>query len=122
MKFDYIVGNPPYQDDSEGENNTFAMPIYHIFLDAVYKLADKVEMIHPARFLFNVGSTPKEWNRKMLDDPHLKLMHYFPDSSTVFKDTDIMGGIAITYRDVTRKFEPIKIFTPSKELNSILKK
>ena len=34
------------------------------------RFADKVEMIHPARFLFNAGSTPKAWNEKMLNDSH----------------------------------------------------
>ena len=70
MKFDFIIGNPPYQDESVGDQKNYASPVYHIFMDEVYKLADKVELIHPARFLFNAGSTPKEWNQKMLDDSH----------------------------------------------------
>ena len=96
MKFDFIIGNPPYQDETIGENKTFAPPIYHLFLDGTYKISDHVELIHPARFLFNAGSTPKEWNKKMLDDPHLKVLYYEPNSSKVFVNTDIKGGIAIT--------------------------
>ena len=68
MKFDFIVGNPPYQDETLGDNKGFAPPIYDKFMDAAYEVADKVELIHPARFLFNAGSTPKAWNRKMLED------------------------------------------------------
>ena len=71
MKFDFVIGNPPYQDETLGENKGYAPPIYHLFLDGAYKVADKVELIHPARFLFNAGSTPKAWNQKMLSDPHL---------------------------------------------------
>ena len=66
MKFDFVIGNPPYQEDTIGDNKGFAPPVYNKFLDAAYQVADKVEMIHPARFLFNAGSTPKAWNEKCL--------------------------------------------------------
>ncbi|WP_163140628.1 Eco57I restriction-modification methylase domain-containing protein [Bacillus sp. 22-7] len=122
LKFDVIIGNPPYQDETIGENKTYAPPIYHKFLEESYKLADKVEMIHPARFLFNAGSTPKAWNKKMLSDDHLKVVNYFEDSSKVFPNTDIKGGIAITYRDREKVFGEIGTFTVYNELNSILSK
>ena len=57
-------------------------------------------MIHPARFLFDAGATPKEWNQKMLNDPHLKVLFHEQESSKVFANTDIKGGVAITYRFV----------------------
>ena len=44
-------------------------------MDATYPLADKVELITPARFLFDAGQTPKAWNDKMLNDSHLKVLH-----------------------------------------------
>ena len=66
MKFDYIIGNPPYQDEVLGDNKTFAPPIYHLFMDSVRDVALRVELITPARFLFNAGSTPKEWNNRIL--------------------------------------------------------
>uniref|UniRef100_UPI001EE31801 Eco57I restriction-modification methylase domain-containing protein n=1 Tax=Nosocomiicoccus massiliensis TaxID=1232430 RepID=UPI001EE31801 len=122
LKFDVIIGNPPYQDETIGDNKTYAPPIYHKFLEESYKLASKVEMIHPARFLFNAGSTPKAWNRKMLSDKSLKVIKYFEDSSIVFPNTDIKGGIVITYRDVGKVFGEIGTFTIHEELNGILKK
>lgn len=122
LKFDVIIGNPPYQDETIGDNKTYAPPIYHKFLEESYSLADKVEMIHPSRFLFNAGSTPKTWNKKMLSDKHLKVVKYFNDSSKVFPNTDIKGGIAITYRDTEKVFGEIGTFTAYKELNSILSK
>ncbi|MEH6939713.1 Eco57I restriction-modification methylase domain-containing protein [Bacillus sp. JJ664] len=122
LKFDVIIGNPPYQDETIGDNKTYAPPIYHKFLEESYEIADKVEMIHPARFLFNAGSTPKAWNKKMLSDEHLKVVDYFNDSSKVFPNTDIKGGIAITYRDKEKKFGAINTYVVHEELNNILKK
>lgn len=119
MKFDFAIGNPPYQDITTGENDTFAPPVYNKFLDSAYQIADKVEMIHPARFLSNAGSTPKEWNKKMLDDEHLKILYYEQDSSKVFSNTDIKGGVTVTYRDLTKNYGAIEVFSPYDELRSI---
>ena len=112
MKFDFAIGNPPYQDNTIGENDTYAPPVYNKFMDAAYTVANKVELIHPARFLFNAGSTPKAWNQKMLNDNHFKVMEYEEDCSKVFSNTEIKGGIAITYRDSEKDFGTIEIFTP----------
>ncbi len=122
MKFDFIIGNPPYQDETLGGNKTFAPPIYNKFLENAYQISDRVEMIHPARFLFNAGSTPKAWNQQMLTDDHLKVLWYVPDSNSVFSNTEIKGGVAITYRDTSKNFGAIGTFTPYTELNDILKR
>lgn len=122
MKFDFAIGNPPYQDNTIGENETFAPPVYNAFMDASYEVADKVELIHPARFLFNAGSTPKAWNQKMLSDEHFKVLYYEQDSSKVFANTDIKGGVAVTYHDNSQQFGVVDTFTPYSELNSIMKK
>ena len=65
MKFDVIIGNPPYQEEVEG--NGRSNPIYNYFMDESYKVGNKVELITPARFLFNAGQTPKDWNKKILN-------------------------------------------------------
>ena len=122
MKFDFVIGNPPYQDEPNGDNKNFAPPIYHLFLDSAYAIADVVEMIHPARFLFNVKSTPEEWNQKMLHDTHFKVLYYEPDSSKIFPNTDIKGGVAISYYNIKQNFEPIEIFTKHEEIRTILNK
>ena len=129
MKFDVVIGNPPYQDEAKGDNDTFAPPIYHSFMDLSYRLADLVTLITPARFLFKAGSTPKAWNEKMLKDEHLKIVKYEPNSANIFPQTDIKGGIAITLRNKQQKFIPINdkyapagIFIPFEELNSIMHK
>ena len=122
--FDFAIGNPPYNAEfgGSGENDTYAAPVYHTFMDAANEVSDKVELIHPARFLFDAGSTPKEWNQKMLNDPHFKVLKYEENASTVFPNTEIKGGIAITYHDDSKDYNPIVVFTKYPELNSILHK
>lgn len=122
MKFDFCIGNPPYQDNTIGDNEGYAPPVYNKFLDSASDIADKVEMIHPARFLFNAGSTPKSWNEKMLNDEHFKVLHYEENAVNVFPNTDIKGGIAITYLDKLKTFNAIKVFTKFPELTMIANK
>lgn len=121
MKFDYIIGNPPYQEETIGDNDTYAPPVYHLFMDESYEIGEKVELIHPARFLFNAGSTPKDWNKKMLQDPHFKILKYEENSKRIFPNKDIKGGVVISYRDKGENFGPIGIYVPNENLNIILK-
>lgn len=122
-KFDVVIGNPPYQEEAQGEG-TRNTPIYHRFMDAAYKVARKAVLITPARFLFNAGFTPKDWNEKMLADEYLRVAYFESDSNLLFPSlTDpIKGGIAVTYRDSERKLGPIGFFTRHPELNTILHK
>lgn len=119
-KFDFVVGNPPFDENNDKRNRKDAM--YDIFMDASFKISDKVMLITPARFLFNIGSTNTDWNTKMLNDEHFKVLKYFRHSKTVFPGTSITGGIVISLRDESREFEPIKTFTTSHNLKSILNK
>ncbi len=91
-------------------------------MDYAYKVADKVLLITPARFLFNAGATPKSWNQQMLLDKHFKVLHYEPNSNVYFSNTDIKGGVVISFHDSTHTFTPVELFTPFEELNSILQK
>ena len=122
MKLNFVLGNPPYQDETLGDNKGFAPPIYDKFMEGAYAIADKVELIHPARFLFNAGSTPKVWNQKMLNDPHFKVLMYEEDASKIFPNTDIKGGVAVSYRDADKDFGAIRTFTRYSTLNGIMKK
>ena len=119
MKFDYIIGNPPYQEDTEGTSDK---PIYNSFMDGAYGVANKVMLITPGRFLFNAGKTPKAWNEKMLADPHLKVVYYKQNSGEVFVNTDIKGGVAITYRDKTKNYGAIEVFSSFEEMRSLTAK
>lgn len=121
MKFDFVIGNPPYQETTDSDS-TRMLPVYDKFMDSAYKVGQHVELITPARFLFDAGQTPKAWNNKMLSDPHLSVIYYTPNGAEIFPNTDIKGGVAITYRDEKSELGPIGTFVPWKELRSILKK
>lgn len=129
MKFDAVVGNPPYQDTTKGDNDKFSPPIYHYFMELAYKISDKVTLITPARFLFQAGSTPKEWNDKILADKHFKIIYYEEKSTNIFPRIDIKGGVVITYRDaikeyvpICKKYDPARIYIPYAQLNQIMNK
>lgn len=121
MKFNAVVGNPPYQLMASGDANG-SDPIYHLFIDAACQIGERVSFIHPARFLFNAGKTPKEWNQKMLNDEHYKVVKYWSNSADVFPTVDIKGGVAVTYWDKTQSFGKIGVFVSYPELRSILEK
>jgi hypothetical protein len=119
MKFSAVVGNPPYQIVNKGNGNG-ADPLYHIFIDLAMELSEKGSLIHPARFLFKAGKTPKDWNEKMLNNPHFKVVDYWADSSFVFPSVDVKGGIATTYWDKKKDMGKIGFFSAYDELHAIL--
>ena len=120
MKFDFIIGNPPY--DSEVDGNDRSKPIYNYFMDAAYKISPRVLLITPARFLFNAGQTPKAWNRRMLTDSHLKVEWVALNSKRAFPSADIEGGVVVTYRDEEREFGAITLFIPWLEMKTVYAK
>jgi len=119
MKIDAIIGNPPYQVVSE---NTSDAPVYHLFIDLASQLTQRVSLITPARYLFDAGKTPKEWNAKVLQDEHFKVVNYWANSTEVFPTVDIKGGVAVMYRDSKQNFGKIGTFTAYPELTRIANK
>ncbi|MBD3880106.1 MAG: Eco57I restriction-modification methylase domain-containing protein, partial [Quinella sp. 1Q5] len=119
MFFDAVVGNPPYQNATA---NTSDEPVYNYFIETAFKLSDKVSLVHPARCLFNAGKTPKDFNKRLLTNEHLKIIRYERDSRKFFPTSDIKGGVAITLYDKNQTLEPIKLFIPFDELIAIHQK
>ena len=113
MKFNAVVSNPPY---NVGVNKE---PLYHLFIDLGRQASELGSIIHPGRFLFNAGKTPKKWNKKMFKDEHYKVVRYWANGSDVFDNVEIKGGVAITMWDAQSKFEPIGTFIRQEELREI---
>ena len=119
MKINAIVGNPPYQIITERTSDT---PVYNYFMDVSFRISDKATLITPARYLFDAGKTPHDWNLKMLNDEHFKIIWYKAKSTDVFPNVDIKGGVAVCYRDANYSFGKIGSFTAYSELNGIYRK
>ncbi len=120
LKFDAVVGNPPYQETTLVNNRQ--NPLYHYFYDLAERLSPIYSLISPARFLFNAGLTPSEWNQKMLNDKHLEVVYYNNDATECFPNTAINGGIAIMMRNAMVAKQPIGVFIPDVKLRNIASK
>ena len=92
MKFDVVIGNPPYQV-SDGGAQASAKPVYHLFMQEAKKLCpDSISLIMPARF-FTGGKGLDEFRDEMIHDKRFKSLFDYADSKKVFSGVDIKGGV-----------------------------
>lgn len=92
MKFNAVVGNPPYQIKDGGNSNS-ARPIYNVFVDLAKSIKPSYfSLIMPARW-FVGGKEPISFRNSMMKDRHIKFIADFENFEWVFPTADIAGGI-----------------------------
>lgn len=93
MKFDVVIGNPPYQMNDGGGNGSSAMPIYQKFIEQAEKLNPRyLAMIVPAKWQSG-GKGLDNFRANMLADRRMKKMVTYSDSRDCFQGVDIAGGV-----------------------------
>lgn len=94
MKFDIIIGNPPYQlNDGGGAGSSSGTPIYDKFVEQAISLNPKyISMIIPSRWMIG-GKGLKDFRTAMISDTHISNLHDFLEAKQCFTSQAIEGGV-----------------------------
>ncbi len=128
MKFDAVVGNPPYQE-SDGGAQASAKPIYNYFVESAKQINTRlINLIMPTRW-YAGGKGLDDFRKQMLDDKNIAEIHDFQNPSIIFPSTNIRGGVCFVIwdndynneKDLVRVVSYGDSFTDRKELRRKLK-
>lgn len=108
MKFNAIVGNPPYQEvvaQKESSNGQkVSVSIFQYFQTISDRLGRYTSLIYPgARWIHRSGKGLEQFGLSQINDPHLYFLKFFPDSTDVFKEVGIADGLSIVMKDTHKK-------------------
>lgn len=96
MKFDIVVGNPPYQED-DGGSGASAKPVYNLFIDLAKKISsEQVSLITPSKW-FAGGKGLNQFRKDMLNDDTIRYMVDYDNAKKVFPNTSIAWGYQLFF-------------------------
>ena len=101
MKFDFVIGNPPYQEETAIKETSNGQKRRRSIFQYLQIEADKISnissvLIYPAvRWLHRSGKGMQEFGINQINDPHLSNLIVYADAKDVFKEADIADGISI---------------------------
>ena len=92
MKFDFVIGNPPYQEDTDGAGRQ-AKPVYNLFFEQAKKMEpESISLITPSRW-FSGGMGLNKFREDMMNDRSLKVICDYTNAKDCFPDNSISGGV-----------------------------
>ncbi|WP_249629714.1 Eco57I restriction-modification methylase domain-containing protein [Streptococcus uberis] len=98
VRFDVVIGNPPYQE-SDGGAQASASPIYHKFVELAKSLnPNHISLIMPSRW-YTGGKGLDNFRAYMLSDSTIRDLYDFPNPDEVFPNTNIRGGVCVVHWD-----------------------
>ena len=97
MKFDFVIGNPPYQE-RDGGAQASARPLYHKFIEESKKIGKTQILIVPSRWMTG-GRGLDEFRNTMINDKSVKILHDYVNADDCFNDVEIKGGVCYFLRD-----------------------
>lgn len=110
MKFDFIIGNPPYQEEttetaSHSNGQKPQKNIFHYFQIEADKLSSKGSvLIYPGgRWIHRSGKGLSTFGLNQINDPHLKEVIFFPNSNDIFPGIEIADGITIVVKSAQKQ-------------------
>lgn len=107
MKFNAVVGNPPYQEVVEQKESSngqkVSISIFHYFQTISERLGKYTSLIYPgARWIHRSGKGLEKFGLAQINDCHLMMLEFFPYSTDVFKDVAIADGLSIVLKDMDK--------------------
>lgn len=116
MKFDAIVGNPPYMI-MDGGAKASAKPIYNYFIESSKKVEPKyMSFIIPTRW-YTGGKGLDDFRKSMLNDKHMELIHDYLTPEYIFSNTNIRGGVCyfLWNKNYNNEVDLIRVVTHQNE-------
>lgn len=116
MKFDAIVGNPPYMI-MDGGAKASAKPIYNYFIESSKKVEPRyMSFIIPTRW-YTGGKGLDDFRKSMLNDKHMELIHDYLTPEYIFSNTNIRGGVCyfLWNKDYNNEVDLIRVITHQNE-------